>query len=83
MISQDGRIYRSEVLQTVWIVKMQTDQECVVRRTAKSPTPEVIFFEVFLRLFLIPQFLVVVYLPWEVKERLCVRGLSCRAQVEE
>lgn len=23
------------------------------------------------------------YLPWEVKECLCVRGLSCRAQVEE
>lgn len=41
------------------------------------------FFEVFLRLFLIPQFLVVVYLPWEVKECLCVRGLICRAQVEE
>lgn len=41
------------------------------------------FFEVFLRLFLIPRFLVVVYLPWEVKECLCVRGLSCRTQVEE
>lgn len=35
------------------------------------------------RLFLIPRFLVVVYLPWEVKERLCVRGLGCRGQVEE
>lgn len=43
----------------------------------------IFFFEVFLRLFLIPRFLVVVYLPWEVKECLCVRGLSCRAQVEE
>lgn len=38
MISQDGRIYRSEILQTVWTVKMQTDQECVVRRTVKNNT---------------------------------------------
>lgn len=41
------------------------------------------FLRFFLRLFLIPRFLVVVYLPWEVKECLCVRGLSCRTQVEE
>lgn len=48
-----------------------------------SSSVRLFFFEVFLRLFLIPRFLVVVYLPWEVKECLCVRGLSCRTQVEE